>query len=142
MAISPVFLPGESHGQRSLVGYSPQGRKELGTTGQLFVSRYCSFAQLSNSFQILFITYTVAVNMRTKQIFLFLKSRSTETAAGSQDLHTLTFYRSHWIAFQSGCDHLCSNQQYTEVLASPHSSTFDAKNRYMYQVDTFCQAQF
>ena len=24
---SPVFLPGESHGQRSLVGYSPWGRK-------------------------------------------------------------------------------------------------------------------
>ena len=28
----PVFLPGESHGQRSLVGYSPRGRKELDTT--------------------------------------------------------------------------------------------------------------
>ena len=24
----PVFLPGESHGQRSLVGYSPWGHKE------------------------------------------------------------------------------------------------------------------
>ena len=29
---TPVFLPGESHGQKSLVGYSPQGRKELDTT--------------------------------------------------------------------------------------------------------------
>ena len=28
----PVFLPGESHGQRSLGGYSPQGQKELDTT--------------------------------------------------------------------------------------------------------------
>ena len=26
---TPVFLPGESHGQRSLAGYSPWGRKEL-----------------------------------------------------------------------------------------------------------------
>jgi len=26
---TPVFLPGESHGQRSLVGYSPWGFKEL-----------------------------------------------------------------------------------------------------------------
>ena len=26
---TPVFLPGKSHGQRSLVGYSPQGHKEL-----------------------------------------------------------------------------------------------------------------
>ena len=29
---TPVFLPGESHGQRSLVGYSPRGHKELDTT--------------------------------------------------------------------------------------------------------------
>ena len=27
-----VFLPGESRGQRSLAGYSPQGREELDTT--------------------------------------------------------------------------------------------------------------
>ena len=26
---TPVFSPGESHGQRSLVGYSPWGHKEL-----------------------------------------------------------------------------------------------------------------
>jgi len=29
---TPVFLPGESHGQRSLVGYSPWGHKESGAT--------------------------------------------------------------------------------------------------------------
>ena len=29
---TPVLLPGKSHGQRSLVGYSLWGRKELGTT--------------------------------------------------------------------------------------------------------------
>ena len=32
---SPVFLPGESHGQRSLTGYSPWGYKELDKTKQL-----------------------------------------------------------------------------------------------------------
>ena len=32
MAPTPVFLPGESHGQRSLVGYSPWGGKESDTT--------------------------------------------------------------------------------------------------------------
>ena len=31
----PVFLSGKSHGQRSLVGYSPQGRKESDTTERL-----------------------------------------------------------------------------------------------------------
>ena len=30
-----VFLPGESHGQRSLLGYSPWGRKESETTERL-----------------------------------------------------------------------------------------------------------
>ena len=28
----PVFVPGESHGQRSLKSYSPEGRKELDIT--------------------------------------------------------------------------------------------------------------
>ena len=32
---TPVFLPGESHGQRSLVGYSPWGCKESDTTERL-----------------------------------------------------------------------------------------------------------
>ena len=32
---TPVFLPGESHGQRTLVGYSPWGRKESDTTERL-----------------------------------------------------------------------------------------------------------
>ena len=29
---TPVFMPGESHGQRSLVGYGPQGLKEMDMT--------------------------------------------------------------------------------------------------------------
>ena len=29
VALTPVFLPGKSHGQRSLAGYSPWDRKEL-----------------------------------------------------------------------------------------------------------------
>ena len=32
---TPVFLPGKSHGLRSLVGYSPRGRKESDTTERL-----------------------------------------------------------------------------------------------------------
>ena len=30
--LTPVFLPGESHGQRSLAGYNPLGRKESDMT--------------------------------------------------------------------------------------------------------------
>ena len=32
---TPVFLPGETHGQRSLAGYSPWGLKEIDTTQRL-----------------------------------------------------------------------------------------------------------
>ena len=32
---TPVLLPGKSHRQRSLVGYSPWGHEELGTTERL-----------------------------------------------------------------------------------------------------------
>ena len=41
--VTPVFLPGESHGQRSLAGYSPWGRKESDTTWQLN-NNHSSFA--------------------------------------------------------------------------------------------------
>ena len=36
---TPVFLPGESHGQRSLVGYSPRGHRES-KTERLSLSLY------------------------------------------------------------------------------------------------------
>ena len=41
--LTPVFLPGKYHGQRSLVGYSPRGRKEsdmtehIHTTHKIFI---------------------------------------------------------------------------------------------------------
>ena len=36
--LTSVFLPGESHGQRNLGGYSPWGCKELDTTERLTLS--------------------------------------------------------------------------------------------------------
>ena len=33
--LTPVFSPGESHGQRSLVGYGPRGRRESDTAERL-----------------------------------------------------------------------------------------------------------
>ena len=38
MQPTPVFLPGESQGQRSLAGYSPWGHKELDTTEATLLS--------------------------------------------------------------------------------------------------------
>ena len=37
---TPVFLLGESYGQRSLVGYSPWGRKESDTTDHTHIYIY------------------------------------------------------------------------------------------------------
>ena len=44
MATHSIFLPGESHGQRSLMNYSPWGLKESDTTEWLTLSLYiCQF---------------------------------------------------------------------------------------------------
>ena len=40
MATTPIFLPGESHGQRSLAGYSPWDCKESGMTERLTLSKW------------------------------------------------------------------------------------------------------
>jgi len=37
---TPVFFPGESHGQRRLVGYSPWGHKELDKTEHYYYYYY------------------------------------------------------------------------------------------------------
>ena len=53
---TPVFLPGESHGQSSLAGYGPQGRKELDTTEVTQHARTmnnsipCHFSQQQNEY--------------------------------------------------------------------------------------------
>ena len=38
MLPTPIFLPGEFHGQRSVGGYSPRGLRELDVTEQLMCS--------------------------------------------------------------------------------------------------------
>ena len=45
---TPVFLPGESHGQRSLVGYSPWARKSQTRLKPL--STHCFFHHVSHCF--------------------------------------------------------------------------------------------
>ena len=35
---TPVFLPGESHGQSNLAGYSPWGHKESDTTKHIHIT--------------------------------------------------------------------------------------------------------
>ena len=44
MAPTPIFLPGESHGQRSIAGYSPWGCKESHTAERLTHIQLIDFA--------------------------------------------------------------------------------------------------
>ena len=47
MVSPPIFLPGELHGQWSLAGYSPGGRKELGMIERLTLSHFhCNIKSL------------------------------------------------------------------------------------------------
>ena len=46
---TPVFLPGKSHGQRSLVGYSPWGREEWDMTERLHF-HFSDFQLVGDSF--------------------------------------------------------------------------------------------
>ena len=45
---TPVLLPGKSHGQRSLVGYSPCGLKELDTTERFHFHRVEQYRLLTS----------------------------------------------------------------------------------------------
>ena len=51
---TPVFLPGKSHGQRTLAGYSPQGHKrvghELATKTITNNNKACGMLQFSRNF--------------------------------------------------------------------------------------------
>ena len=46
---TPVFLPGKSHGQRNLVGYSPWGRKESDMTARLHFTFLCVLFPYQNA---------------------------------------------------------------------------------------------
>ena len=61
---TPVFLPGESRRQRSLVGYSPQGHKESDTTRQFSMHTYIFYKA---RFWVHFIKSEILISMYHKQ---------------------------------------------------------------------------
>ena len=79
MQPTPVFWPGESHGRRSLVGYSPRGR-EVSDTTSLSLSPRVNGAQLLDR-QFIFIQSLQLIKINEKKksgkkkailIYLFL----------------------------------------------------------------------
>ena len=73
---TPVFLPGESHGQRNLVGYNPGGRKELGRTEPERLNHiqcYCDISFFVHPSPVTLCTYLIAHRIsRTWQAFTYL----------------------------------------------------------------------
>ena len=55
---TPVFLPGELHGQRSLGGYSPWGHKELDTTERLSTAHDAEISDAEHLFTSLLAIHT------------------------------------------------------------------------------------
>ena len=65
---TPVFLPGESHGQGSLVGYSPRGCKESDTTQHAL---RCNLAHTQALFKVRYPSYQCGIGqeyMAQKQL--------------------------------------------------------------------------
>ena len=71
---TPVFLPAESNGQRSLVGYSPWGRKELDTWATNTFTCFPSRMKLTNVLSFRYITFSLRQNeqIRTAASYLML----------------------------------------------------------------------
>ena len=63
---TPVFLPGEFHGWRSLVGYSPPGRKESDTTERLHTHNVKSLLSGKKEYIVILIHFkSTIVEIRT-----------------------------------------------------------------------------
>ena len=59
---TPVFLPGEFQGQKSLVGYSPWGCKELDMTEKLTLS--LTYAYIDAYICVVFNSYEIAMILK------------------------------------------------------------------------------
>ena len=83
---TPVLLPGKSHGQRSLVGYRPQGHKGSDTTERLHFHFHFLLRLLTgltvchNHHPVIIITYSLCCHQLNIQI----------RNGSSQTLHTLS----------------------------------------------------
>ena len=85
---TPVFLPGEFHGQRSLVGYSPWGCKESDTTEQLTQTALTIRAFVSKVLSLLFHTlssFVLAFLPRSKHLIILWLAVTVHSDLGAQE---------------------------------------------------------
>ena len=80
---TPVFLPGKSHEQRSLAGYSPWGHKRV---GQFFSNSFIWWRVLDRFWE-------VSCHCRAKRLWRFLQARAFLGEVGAQEaqMHSLAW---------------------------------------------------
>ena len=77
---TPVVLPGESHGQRSLADYSPQSRRESETTEALWHTGSDSFEMAVCGLEECILGFLCL--MADSFVIILCKSKLTEQKAG------------------------------------------------------------
>ena len=84
---TPVFLPGESHGERSLVGYSPWGHKESDTTERLHFLTFTFFdiAAQGETYAIIKVKCCVYISDLSGNILATLDNMKNQVKAMSND---------------------------------------------------------
>ena len=77
---TPVFLRGKSHGQRSLAGYSPGGRKESDVTEHAFIHTHSATSRMFRELSMYLIISTAQALASWPMFQKFQKVTATETA--------------------------------------------------------------
>ena len=90
---TPVFLPGESHRQRSLVGYSPWGHRESDMTERLSTAQH-KYAQPFG---------LGASHTGSSMFFPFPAEGSRGSPIKTQDLHPMISALSQWMCSGELC---------------------------------------
>ena len=105
---TPVFLPGESLGERILVGYSPQGHKELDTTERLHfhTSNILEFFDLHHRspFIILIFSFKLLFSAMVPKLWCvpgFQRAEKQNSGTSSLRPGPLHFYQDHLVVLIS-----------------------------------------
>ena len=129
----PVFLPGESHEQRNLVGYSPWGHKESDMTEQLSTHNFPLYIWINVTyyhiffihssvkrhlvcFHVLAIVNCAAVNTRvhrTFQAMFFFRYWAY--------IHKKSTYFYKWLIFFENPLHICHDAKHLDSITSVNS---------------------